>query len=1006
MESHETEFHSLLTRLAARIGRNRLLEVTALALVGLVSILWLNGGLLFFWDLVLPFRSSLDTYYYSFTWGQLLGEGAPSSPFEYGSYFPTMVAFHQYLGLSLAVSQQFLIYLLFAGSGLSMYALVSWLRRDRSHLAAYDVVPITSALAYMFNYYVAYYLLSDFFPSWFLYALLPLTLLLFLKGAQSAILGKTYWWYVAGVALVFQAMSAGFWEPPYLVYTIFLLIVAWYCLRWRSPSNNRVGCSRARNYLLVTLSATVLCSLWWLYNFTYFVGQALYIVTPRGAASGTYSALIQSFAQPPPNRFLNLIAIYPQSLPSNSNNYTWGNLYTGAHPLVLLLFAGVAFVFVTWAPLLVKKDWHLMAICPPRYYFAIGLLIFFGMQGANPVLAWAFHTALGLGVPGLSSLYATGLQFIQFPLVFLLAIAFGEGIGLLRNRIGSPPVSRCGPTEVSSHDSPIANRFRGRHSAGTTVAVVAIVVICVGVYPWYLWTPEATQVYATDTPAGTIHSVIDLPSYVTNAFDYLGDNSGSHKILVLPEGYNLFSMNYQTGAFADTAPIGLLSGSAVIYGNTVGISDAYYDEINSLIYRTNFDNDSFARLMTVLDVKFILVVTDITGAGSLPYYNISYLLGYLDSRSNISLNRIFGPLDVYQNLELGSSAYAARPVIFSPSISDPLGYRSLLPSFDNATSLSPSLPVSANESGGNITLSYNDYIVGRNPVLWENQNPLNVSLSLYSYLLVTVSTSSSDVWFYIDGPAGFVDAPVSVGTTILQPLNPTPYPSSIGPWDAIYQSSQHSYTLVYSLDNQTFQPYSTPSNQSPSTVKIQHLLLGLSLFNATSGASGTVTISNLSVAEYVEPVDALRYLESAYYDPNSQVLVSGCGSESQGETSILPSVSLSEVSPTSYLMGISNATGEFALVLDQSYSAGWQASIGGSVIGTHCMGDGYANVWMVSQSGNFTVDIQYLPQLTYNVLTALSVIGLLTVFVLCAVGARARHKVITFIMAAATSRKV
>jgi hypothetical protein len=88
-----------------------------------------------------------------------------------------------------------------------------------------------------------------------------------------------------------------------------------------------------------------------------------------------------------------------------------------------------------------------------------------------------------------------------------------------------------------------------------------------------------------------------------------------------------------------------------------------------------------------------------------------------------------------------------------------------------------------------------------------------------------------------------------------------------------------------------------------------------------------------------------------------------------------------------YKVRVENVTGPFFLVLSESFSAYWQASIDNQPL-PHSEANGYANAWYVSKPGNYDVKIQYFPNL-------LSHIGLLastaSVIILLAVYVRNHH---------------
>lgn len=165
-------FAKMRTKLRASSGE------LSIIISGLVVILWLHGNLLFFWDTIFPFHPASDIYFYSFTWNQLIFNGVPNQANEWLGYFVVIYILHNIFGLSFPLSQFFLLYFLFTLSGITMYRLIKYLMKDINK-TNFSLPSVSGALVYMFNFYVANFLLSDFFESWFVYSFLPLIVLIF-----------------------------------------------------------------------------------------------------------------------------------------------------------------------------------------------------------------------------------------------------------------------------------------------------------------------------------------------------------------------------------------------------------------------------------------------------------------------------------------------------------------------------------------------------------------------------------------------------------------------------------------------------------------------------------------------------------------------------------------------------------------------------------------------------------------------------------------------------------
>jgi hypothetical protein len=964
---------------AGTFAGSRRRDLILILLAALVSVLWLRGGLLYFWDAIVPFDASSANYYSSFAWQQLFGSGIPAAPYEYGSYFPVMVVF-QTAGLPIAAAQQLLFYLLFASSGASMYLLASALDA-RLRRVSLPVAPLPAALFYMFNFYVALYLLSDFFESWFLYAFLPLEALLLVWGIEAARERRPFWLPLIAFVLTLQLMSAGFWEPPYLVYSLGLLFVV-VLLVHLARERPEPGSVRRRMAFWVSLGiAAVLSSLWWLYSYALFTRLSTSSSTQLSRQA--YNTVLYKFQQPTPHpyfHFLSLIALYPIQLPSNSNTYSWLSAYFSLPWAVLFLLCALVVLVVCWAPLVLNRGTPRARLPLFVIYGSIAVLVFMGLQGDNAMLRAMFLVANQLFGSRVEVLYATNAQFILFPIVFLTSLAFGMGVvasrrflaDMLTHSSRAGP-SLAGPERVRRKVESVSTGHRSPGFSRASSITAVLVVLSLGVLPWYLWTPDAVQLFPSDQANQVIPSVVPTPAQFSQIRAYLTQHDGNDPVIFLPESYNFFSSNDGSSSFADTGPLGLVTGTPVIFPNWGGTPAAFYQEIDSLLYRPNLNPDAFGNLIATLGVHFLVLDTSPTGAGAYLPYNESYLAHFLDSRPDLQLAANFTPYLVYETLVVPQLVAPVAPQCFDPNSTQYSSELNLLPYFQNATPSDSQVATNLSYRNGVLELTYSHFVQPVDPVYWTNPMAIDAPLADYNYLEATIRTTSSNVWFYVYGNALIGSERTPYGTTVFSPKDPTPYPSQSEPYNAIYATSLGLTTLDYSLTDQPLESY-TVAVQLPASPEVGSLELGLSLQNATPGVSGSVYISNLTLRTYVSSSDALLYVESPLFDPTNESVVTAC---TAGDThpAPAPTVDWSEVNPSRYTVIVRNASGPFDLLLRQSFDPNWVASIHdtGLPSADHTEGDLFANEWHVNQTGNFTITLEYSPQSLYSVLLDVSI---------------------------------
>jgi hypothetical protein len=85
--------------------------------------------------------------------------------------------------------------------------------------------------------------------------------------------------------------------------------------------------------------------------------------------------------------------------------------------------------------------------------------------------------------------------------------------------------------------------------------------------------------------------------------------------------------------------------------------------------------------------------------------------------------------------------------------------------------------------------------------------------------------------------------------------------------------------------------------------------------------------------------------------------------DGSGTPSGQPTVTVAHAGETSFDVHVTGADAPFWLVLGQSLSAGWKATIGGASLGEAKLVDGYANGWQVNPAARtFDVHLEWTPQ--------------------------------------------
>ena len=271
-------------------------------------------------------------------------------------------------------------------------------------------------------------------------------------------------------------------------------------------------------------------------------------------------------------------------------------------------------------------------------------------------------------------------------------------------------------------------------------------------------------------------------------------------------------------------------------------------------------------------------------------------------------------------------------------------------------------------SNGSIILENNKLISTVNPVYFFNNNPLNINETAYHYLSITFKSSSRNVSLYVDTTTGFSNG--SYGNSILQPLNLSSNTLS----QQLYVNSTNYRTYIYPLFGQSSSWYSTYNNTNNYTLK--RIILSLSFNKLFGNESGSIEIISMNVLKYINHNENYYYLASNL-NSSSQVLVQN--NIYTNNTSLnKASIAYKEINPTKYIVNVRNATDPFVLDFKQNFNFGWFLYINGTKINSnHFAADIYNNGWLISQRGNYTIEIVYASQRNYEIITDISLYSLI-----------------------------
>jgi hypothetical protein len=113
--------------------------------------------------------------------------------------------------------------------------------------------------------------------------------------------------------------------------------------------------------------------------------------------------------------------------------------------------------------------------------------------------------------------------------------------------------------------------------------------------------------------------------------------------------------------------------------------------------------------------------------------------------------------------------------------------------------------------------------------------------------------------------------------------------------------------------------------------------------------------------------------------------------QASGPAATSPQVTVTGSGETSFDLRVDGATAPFWLVLGQSLSPGWKATVAGHDLATPRLVDGFANGWQVQPSASsFTVQLRWTPQRSVWIALGISAVAILLCLLLAVLPGRRR----------------
>jgi len=617
----------------ASIDQKSMLCAMFILVLGLLSLTWFKDDYLIAGrDIELPYVSQMyiireETLS---TWDGIFGREASSST---ASLFPRLVYFAlcEYLGVPLLASEKVLFYVLFATPGLFMFLLVTHLVQDeRKYLAG-----LISAVFYMMNPWNMIFRWSGLALSpLFMYAVFPLTLLLFIRGLNSGQHNLKHALLVGLSTLLFACSGS---TPAYVVVAwIILLAYQVFDAVWRW--NLGLGVKKGFRFTLLAFIVILALNAWWFVPMIWAVPSRYVSVFQSGfEGERTLASLMLESRDASVFNILRMFGhwgFYSGFL--GDPYYTFAPLYqTATFVLISCLFPILAFSALLW-----RRNRFVI------FFSALAFIGSFLMKGTHDplgeVYGWTFFNLPGFMI--------FRMQFDKFGILQVLGYAFllGHSVSHLyvdiKRRIDS---SKLKPSFVVATGSV----WRG------TIAV--LLVILLGVYMFPFWTGEVIPRAQTRLKG----AYVKIPSYYYDAGNWVSSQPGDFKVLTLPFRMNTSSPSVTLTWGFDGADIArqFVHKPLIQSGNTPPP-----EELTNKMYEM-FRHEKtlyFGKLLGMMNIRYILLYNDFVyqdylGQVDSPQ-NIMFLL---KQQRGIQFRQSFGELDFYENVYWLPHIYATSNII-------------------------------------------------------------------------------------------------------------------------------------------------------------------------------------------------------------------------------------------------------------------------------------------------------------------------------------------------------
>ena len=866
-----------------------------------------------------------------------------------GRYFYFLVSLLQSTGIPKFLTQALVFWALLMIQGIPIYKIVKVILKNPKEVAA-----TSSALFYMLNPYAMYIWGRFDYTLIFLYALIPPSLYLFIRGLREHRIKDAI--YLAllsfGFAFTFSTITQ--------LFTYWLILFSYFCyhmLTNRSKKEVVFGFC----FLAISLALFVALNFWWISQL-FTIELEYYPGGPLGGEPISFkpetNLAILYGASKSLGLMVNILRlIHP------------GLIYTLEVPRGYIYSLGV-FELMSFLPpiicftaLLFRRNLNKFSI----YFALIAVLGLFLSKGVADPFGGLFEYIFMNFTP--FQVYRNPFEKLTFIATLGYSILFGLGLSSLIEWIKKNVRNIIAGVELPK------------------LSISATVLICFlvsGIYVWPMWTGTLfmSGQYPQNNPE--VGYYVKVPAYYEELNEWLKhQDRKDYGLLILPLTGLGITYDWEYG-YSGTVPGIELFDKPSIPGY-VQETIPHLSNLTHAIDNALLKTDEFWKILALTNIKYVIVSWDrnyTARPGTLPPSLISKALNYTQTASikgglvdtNSSAVKqltysvadivyVWGgketkhSLDLYDTKQSNFSiVFSGLPEVWPEEFKHRIAFNYLLSGDSKNWSDANYLLIWLKS---NVTLSAwigvpDDYGNGYSWLIRLDKDDVNKWRLLVLPLnlpdkskgqLNLASVKSLNFYFGFDEnvPFSIKTGGIFVDKGMLKKAKYINYVRSFGKLD------------VYELQDNRFLGKIYATNRFMILKDFQEL------------------INTLEDESFI-PGEVVAFLKSQSDVNNVEFL----SSLELDEEHYIPELVYKQVNPTRYIVSVKNATKPYFLILSQTYHPQWKAFINSEEISTkyHFITNGYANAWYVNKCGSYTITIEFYPRRYIELGSLTSLVGL------------------------------